>query len=149
MTRAPRNRRRIAVLAVLASLIGLIVWTVYQLRPYASHPAADTSWSTGGRKVYTSVTLTDAQGQPVPGVQISLLTDHRAYEGMTNASGWCEFPYTGGEMMALELNGVRVVSRASTGPLGELFGPNSGWGLKVHVIIKDPAALGIRQPDAT
>jgi hypothetical protein len=140
----PRSISRYRLLLIaLAVTAGLICWLAYLLRPYATHPAADTSWTDGGRKANVTVSIVDKDGQPLPaGVTVTVWTRDSEITDTTNASGFIDHP-AGGEMMALDLNGVRVVQRASTGPLGALFGPNIGWGLSVKVMVKDRAALGI------
>jgi hypothetical protein len=136
--------RRRWLLIALAITAGLIGWAFYLFRPYATHPAADTSWKTSGTKMNVTVSLVDTNGQPISGpARVTVWTDgsQPTISELTNVSGSIDH-MAGGEMLALDVNGVRIVQRIRTGPLGELFGPNTGWGLSVTVVVKDPAALG-------
>jgi hypothetical protein len=90
-----------------------------------------------------SVSLVDVQGRPLPGgVPVTVWTRNSQISETTNNAGFIDH-MGGGELMALDVNGVRVVDRVPTWFLGELFGPNMGWGISVKVVVKDPAALGM------
>lgn len=111
-------------------------WLWTQLKPYESHPVADTFWSRWGESYAITYRVQDESGRPMPEVCIDSVDSFGGDSGMTDQNGeWvCRVD---GPLGAFRVNGVPVLRERAITFAGEPG--KKGW--LVTVVVKDPVAL--------
>lgn len=105
---------------------------------------ADVSWLSRGKPRVVDVTVADARGLPLAGVNVQVLNDSGGDSGTTDAAGRVSIgPLGEREFTGLRLNGVNVVNRPYANVLPG--SPNVENGLQVKVVVIEKAAFGINK----
>lgn len=120
----------IAVVVVVGTVVGVYAWLT---RPFEYTANSYASWSAGGSPGEIEVRITDAKRQPVSGAAVVATNNSGTTSPQrTNRKGFCRLQPGELDLMALDVDGNRVIDR----PLAYwLNNPRIDRGLRVSITL--------------